>query len=78
MVIIDILRGDHIIVYRPTYKSKLIVKIERRSIVLKAYASLDFTKAYKKVNIIGFSEIWGGGGCVLVAPRGSATAHIQV
>ena len=48
MVFIDILIGDHIIVYRPTYKSKLNVKIERGSIVLKAYASLDFTKAYKK------------------------------
>ena len=45
-----------------TYKSKLIVKIERRSIVLEAHASFALTYKYKQKNLqkIGFSEIEGG------------------
>ena len=46
MAFINILICDHIIVYRPTYQSKLIVKIERRSIVLKVYARLTFINLF--------------------------------
>ena len=46
VVFIDILISDHIMVYRPTHKSKSIVKIERN--VVKAYGSTASTKAYKK------------------------------
>ena len=44
VVFIDILISDHIMVYRPTHKSKLIVKIERN--VVKAYGGIAFTKVY--------------------------------
>ena len=43
-------RYHNYIVYRPTYKSKFIVNIERGLIVLRAYASLAFIKEYKKAS----------------------------
>ena len=55
-----------IIIYRPTYKSKLIVKIERKSIVVKACKLSRHQNVQINVNNIGFCEIDGGGGACAV------------